>query len=851
MERYELVEGASAKFWQFEVRGSELVVEYGRLGSRGQTNTKSFASPDAAKAAAAKLVKEKLGKGYRPVGAQAAPASQPSQPSQPEAPPASAASGAGATELPEGLTEAMLTDLAARLAKKSKQSPDELAERVAGSDDVGTWGRSAARSSAALAILFDRGLLPQKLVPQVLRELLFGWAFMRPATLLGLIRRPDFKPGWGEMALLRLGTADAALLSPEKDGALPPELARLAPLVRRRLGLSTEAIGDELADTLAADFVAGRGSVTAYERQGRCLVPRDFTSYDPYREYVVKTLGVADWDQRVVRAATANGFREAWRAEPLFLSAPAGELAGLLMRAGDLDSATLLRWLETRGDSAEALTEVAGAIDCGEPTWDNRNAHQAREAVAVVAGARLAAAGKPIPEKLLGCLWFIDNLPPTQPNPAYARALARWPREQVLARARELMQPSPVKYDFPLARPVRAAVALGAHPDAALTAQLLDGLEWSVLNDTAACIGRLGLDWLPDLVARRERAAFKGATWDLAIQTLLINAAEQSGTPFAAEHDVHFHPARCANKLAWERAVKLLPPARRDAYFTAWAKLDPFEHQPSLWLASDEPLDEVVGQMFSMREAESVHVTYPKEVSFSWVGQTLAACGPRLLPMIERHYRATGGDASARRLLAQTPLQPEVFAALAGTPEAPPPPAAAELDGNLTQRLTRLLGDLVEEASIKVPSGTLMVATGGHDAPRPLRRAAPKGSAKVLVHYDDDAQGTTAGLDALCLRFGAASVEKWEEVPKVLDSNVVGLVFGDEVAFDALADEDRAALDDLIQSKVAHGDAVATHEKKLVAAYIGEELVDHRVFWGLDAAGQPACLLASFASARG
>jgi hypothetical protein len=31
-----------------------------------------------------------------------------------------------------------------------------------------------------------------------------------------------------------------------------------------------------------------------------------------------------------------------------------------------------------------------------------------------------------------------------------------------------------------------------------------------------------------------------------------------------------------------------------------------------------------------------------------------------------------------------------------------------------------------------------------------------------------------------------------------------------------------------------------------VAAYVGEEAVAHQLFWGLDAAGQPACLLASF-----
>jgi predicted DNA-binding WGR domain protein len=62
--RFEYVEGTSNKFWEIAVAGTEVTVRYGRSGSSGQTNTKSF--PDEATAArhAAKLVQEKTGKGY-------------------------------------------------------------------------------------------------------------------------------------------------------------------------------------------------------------------------------------------------------------------------------------------------------------------------------------------------------------------------------------------------------------------------------------------------------------------------------------------------------------------------------------------------------------------------------------------------------------------------------------------------------------------------------------------------------------------------------------------------------------------------------------------------------------------
>lgn len=69
MERYELVEGTTAKFWQWEVRGSDLVVQYGRIGSAGKEQVKSLPDEDEARKAAAKLMREKTGKGYGLVGA--------------------------------------------------------------------------------------------------------------------------------------------------------------------------------------------------------------------------------------------------------------------------------------------------------------------------------------------------------------------------------------------------------------------------------------------------------------------------------------------------------------------------------------------------------------------------------------------------------------------------------------------------------------------------------------------------------------------------------------------------------------------------------------------------------------
>ena len=66
--RFEYVGGGSDKFWEIEVRGTEVTVRFGRRGTNGQTQTKSFPHQAAAHEHADKLVQQKIAKGYEPVG---------------------------------------------------------------------------------------------------------------------------------------------------------------------------------------------------------------------------------------------------------------------------------------------------------------------------------------------------------------------------------------------------------------------------------------------------------------------------------------------------------------------------------------------------------------------------------------------------------------------------------------------------------------------------------------------------------------------------------------------------------------------------------------------------------------
>ena len=70
MPRYEFVEGKSSKFWEIEKakNGKAFTVTWGRIGTKGQTQTKKFKDEWQTDVASKKLIEEKLGKGYRIVG---------------------------------------------------------------------------------------------------------------------------------------------------------------------------------------------------------------------------------------------------------------------------------------------------------------------------------------------------------------------------------------------------------------------------------------------------------------------------------------------------------------------------------------------------------------------------------------------------------------------------------------------------------------------------------------------------------------------------------------------------------------------------------------------------------------
>ena len=66
---FEFNDEKSSKFWSIETNNNELSVTFGKIGTNGQSQTKSFASEEACAKEAEKLIREKTKKGYVEQGA--------------------------------------------------------------------------------------------------------------------------------------------------------------------------------------------------------------------------------------------------------------------------------------------------------------------------------------------------------------------------------------------------------------------------------------------------------------------------------------------------------------------------------------------------------------------------------------------------------------------------------------------------------------------------------------------------------------------------------------------------------------------------------------------------------------
>src|SRR5205823_9312706 len=64
VRHFEFIGGSSRKFWEISASDNSFTVRFGRIGTSGQSQTKTFADEAKANLEAEKLIAEKVKKGY-------------------------------------------------------------------------------------------------------------------------------------------------------------------------------------------------------------------------------------------------------------------------------------------------------------------------------------------------------------------------------------------------------------------------------------------------------------------------------------------------------------------------------------------------------------------------------------------------------------------------------------------------------------------------------------------------------------------------------------------------------------------------------------------------------------------
>jgi predicted DNA-binding WGR domain protein len=208
VQRFEYVEGKSSKFWEIEVDGTDLTVRFGRIGTNGQTKTRTFGSADAATKERDKLVREKTDKGYREVsvtaGARLVAAAVTST---------SSATGVEVAEEMAGEAEARA----------------ETAALPAEADDVVTVGVQASAARHELDALPEGGILWS---PELRRKVLARRDFNpRPIEV-------DVYAAWSEVRKCQVGTGEAHIATTDAD------LLRAVEAVKRMHGSAAPPVTD-------------------------------------------------------------------------------------------------------------------------------------------------------------------------------------------------------------------------------------------------------------------------------------------------------------------------------------------------------------------------------------------------------------------------------------------------------------------------------------------------------------------------------------------------------------------------------------------------------------------------------
>lgn len=530
MTRYEFVQGTSSKFWQYEIRNAELVIEYGRIGAKPQTSHKTFGSAEEARLAAEKLVKEKTGKGYVAIGGGAAGLAVRAEPTPP-----------CATEAPTSY-------------RTFSKEVDLKKVKVGSGDEAygpGQWPRILWAVVAA-------GLLKTADALKVLRVLSnTAEVASAQALLAALFAMPSRIKEGGSVQLIENYTLgmDALLMhlahrAPEVLAehlqSLPPNIRRALPLVRARLGggkVTEPSFMDEFAKSYARDDA--RQEPLVMLREGR-LVNEQIDNAASACALAAFYGDVDIWLEKVRNAARLEDgtFKYSSRTKSFFVAAPVAELAKLTSGFFSDDHAREI--LEARADSAADLVELLAL---------QKDESEARgNIIAAAAAVRYRAEGKAIPAAVARCLTF--DVPHGQTD-TYIATLRALGRDFVTKKLKSFVASKKAEVRD------RAATALAAFYDDEMFRKLCaHGEVTDQKARTLALVGKAGLAALSDALAKSDPGEYRRRFFAEAHSLAAIKAFKDDGFVLEEEPETVLVEVTKAILMTW-------PVERRHAWLRA------------------------------------------------------------------------------------------------------------------------------------------------------------------------------------------------------------------------------------------------------------------------------------------
>ncbi len=199
---FQFSEGSSHKFWRISVEDAGYTVQYGRIGTTGQTQTKEFGSEAEAQKSAEKLIAEKVKKGYVEQGVTAIPA----------------ASSTSATPAPTNRVAPPSTPRKSTVSGKPQaptSSADETGQGEAQIDEaVVTAPKTNPPSSAHVSRSLD------------LKSEDWQWATWRPRTPRSLPEAPPFDLDEAAARLSKVTTSHYGWTWAWEKARIAPKLTR-------------------------------------------------------------------------------------------------------------------------------------------------------------------------------------------------------------------------------------------------------------------------------------------------------------------------------------------------------------------------------------------------------------------------------------------------------------------------------------------------------------------------------------------------------------------------------------------------------------------------------------------------